>query len=313
MKPKAHSRGIERVLVISKRSAYDNYVRRHKMARVKSLLRAKDPVVANLQRADLHHGETLIEVREALAALGLRGRFRDRSKVGNLEEFDLVITVGGDGTLLSVSHSLGTTPVFGINSAPYDSVGFLCSARRGNVRERLEAVLAGKLRVTKLARMRVTVDGKVVHTRVLNDCLYAHRNPAMTARYFLVLRGTSEEQKSSGIWIGPAAGSTAAIGSAGGRRLRPASQMIQFVVREPYKPDGGRYAFRAAVVGPTEKLEVWNKMREAALYLDGPRTVVPLEIGQRVTFDRSPEPLHVVGFSPGTTSLHSMLHVKRKP
>jgi NAD+ kinase len=306
-----NGRAIERVLVISKKSAYENYVRRYKMALVRALLRAKDPVVANLRRADLHHGEALIEVREALESLGLRARFRDRSKVGTIEGFDLVITVGGDGTLLSVSHSIGSTPVFGVNSAPYDSVGFLCSARRGNVRERLAALLAGKLPTTHLARMQVSVDGKVVHTRVLNDCLYAHRNPAMTARYFLVFRGVTEEQKSSGIWIGPAAGSTAAIRSAGGRRLAPTSQLVQFVVREPYNPEGGRYAYRQGLVSPDDVFEVWNKMREAALYLDGPRSVVPLEIGQRVRFSVSPEPLHVIGFAPGTTSLHSLIRMKK--
>jgi NAD+ kinase len=305
-------RAIERVLVISKKSAYEQYVRRHKMARVKELLRAKDPVVANLQRADLHHGETLEEVRDVIAALGLRARFRDRSQVGTIEGFDLVITVGGDGTMLSTSHSVAETPMFGINSAPVDSVGFLCSARRGNVRERLEALLAGKLTMTRLARMRVTVDGDVAHTRVLNDCLYAHKNPAMTARYFLRFRGVTEEQKSSGIWIGPPAGSTAAIRSAGGRKLTPKSRLIQFVVREPYKPDGGRYSFQHGLVSTDEKLEVWNKMREAALYIDGPRTVVPLEIGQRVTFDLSPETLNVIGFAPGSTSLHSLMHVEKK-
>lgn len=296
-------RAIERVLVISKKSAYENYVRRYKMARVRDLLRAKDPVVANLERADLHHGETLDEVREALEKLGLRARFRDRSKVGSLEGFDLVISVGGDGTMLSVSHSVGDTPIFGINSAPYDSVGFLCSARRGNVRARLSAMLAGKLEITRLARMRVTVDRKVVHTRVLNDCLYAHRNPAMTARYFLQYRDVNEEQKSSGIWIGPPAGSTAAIRSAGGRHLAPTSRRLQFVVREPYNPRGDEYEYSRGLVAPDESLEVWNKMREAALYIDGPRTVVPLEIGQRVKFDLSPERLNVIGFARDTSAI----------
>ncbi len=300
-------RAIERVLVISKRSAYENYVRRHNMPRVRALLRARDPVVANLVRADAHHAETLEEVREALGKLGVRARFRDRSKVGLVDDFDLVVTVGGDGTLLSVSHSVGETPMFGINSAPVDSVGFLCSARRGNVRERFEALLEGKLATAHLARMRVAVDGKVVHTRVLNDCLYANRNPAMTARYFLLFRDVTEEQKSSGIWVGPATGSTAAIGSAGGRRLPPESRRVQFVVREPYKPDGGRYANRQGLVTPGDALEIWNKMREAALYLDGPRTVVHLEIGQRVRFDLSPERLNVIGFAPGTSSVHTMM------
>jgi NAD+ kinase len=302
---RTHDRAIERVLVIAKRSAYDYYVRRYKMARVRELLRAKDPSVARLLRADRHHSATLAELREVLRNLGVRARFRDRSQMGSTEGFDLVITVGGDGTLLSASHACGDVPIFGINSAPFDSVGFLCSARQGNVRSRVRDAVQGRLPITLLSRMRVTVDGEVVHQRVLNDVLYAHRNPAMTARYHLIFRGVSEEHKSSGIWIGPAAGSTAAIRSAGGRVLSPRSRMIQFVVREPFHPCGGKFTWERGLVRPGEALEVLNVMREAALYIDGPRCMIPLEIGQRVRFDVSPEPLRVLGFSPGTSAMQA--------
>jgi NAD+ kinase len=291
-------RSVTRVLVVVKRSAYDIYVRRYRMARVRDLLRSGDRSVERLTRADRHHAETLAEVRDTLKSLGLRARFRDRSQIGNVDGFDLVLTLGGDGTLLSASHALGTTPVMGINSAPLDSVGYLCSARRGNVASRLRAAVAGRLPVTKLARMRVWIDGRVVHTRVLNDVLYAHRNPAMTSRYFLVFRGSVEEHKSSGIWVGPAAGSTAAMRSAGGRVLAPTSRLLQFVVREPYTPTGVPFEYARGLARPGEVLEVWNKMREAGLYVDGARHVLPIEIGQRVRFDLSPEPLHVVGFGP---------------
>jgi NAD+ kinase len=290
--------------VIAKKSAYDYYVRRYKMERVRELLRTKDPSVARLLRADRHHSQTLEELRSAIEQLGLRARFRDRSQIGSVEGFDLVITVGGDGTLLSASHACGDTPVFGINSAPFDSVGFLCSARQGNVHSRLRDAVRGRLEITRLARMRLAVDGEVVHQRVLNDVLYAHKNPAMTSRYHLTFRDHSEEQKSSGIWIGPAAGSTAAVHSAGGRVLAPRSRLLQFVVREPYHPRGGTFQWQRGLVRPGESLEVINVMREAMLFIDGPRMPVPLEIGQRVRFDLSPEPLRVLGFSPGTSALH---------
>ena len=45
---------------------------------------------------------------------------------------DLVVTIGGDGTLLAASHAIGDTPILGINSAPDFSVGFFCSGRLGN-------------------------------------------------------------------------------------------------------------------------------------------------------------------------------------
>jgi NAD+ kinase len=272
------------------------------MARVRALLRSHDPSVARLERADVHHHETLDELRSAIDTLGLRARYRDRSNIGVVDDVDLVITVGGDGTLLSASHAIGTIPVFGVNSAPMDSVGFLCSARRGQVLSRLRAVVRGALATTNLARMRVVVEGQPVHTRVLNDVLYAHRNPAMTARYILAFRRAVEEHKSSGIWISTAAGSTAAVRSAGGRVLSPRSKLLEFVVREPYDPTGRGPTWQRGLVRPHESLEIWNKMRQAALFLDGPRTIVPLEIGQRVRFELSPEPLSVIGFARNTSA-----------
>ncbi|MDP3275912.1 MAG: NAD(+)/NADH kinase [Deltaproteobacteria bacterium] len=288
---------IDNVLVISKRSAYDLYVRQYKMSRVRALLRKKDPSVARLIRADAQHGETLEEVRSALKTLKIKARFRDRSQIGDVTPFDLVITVGGDGTLLSVSHTLGETPVLGINSAPEDSVGFFAGARKGNVLDRLTQLLDGAMARTWLARMRVHVDKKEVDRRVLNEVLFAHKCPAMTSRYILKVGDREEEQKSSGFYIGPAAGSTAAIRSAGGRVLPLGSRALQLVVREPYTPDGRGVEIAHEVIKAGESIEVINKMREGCLFIDGPRKPQPVEIGQRVRFDLSPEPLLVYGMA----------------
>src|SRR5205814_3511997 len=105
---------------------------------------------------------------------------------------------------------------------------FFCAARKGTIHTTLHAALAGKLRRVSLARMRVDLNGVCIHRRVLNEALFCHASPAATSRYILRVTspdGTSEEeeQKSSGMWIGPAAGSTAAQRSAGGRVLPLAS------------------------------------------------------------------------------------------
>jgi NAD+ kinase len=288
-------RSIERILVVSKKSAYQLYVRQHKMPRVRELLRKRDPSVERLVRADKHHSETLDEVRAAIKELGLKARFRDRSQLGSVDGFDLVVTVGGDGTLLSVSHALAATPILGINSAPLDSVGFLAGAKKGEVLAKLKAIVAGRTPLQKLARMRVLVDGREVHRRILNEVLFAHKSPAMTSRYFLTVEGQTEEHKSSGFYIGPAVGSTAAIRSAGGKVLPLRSRKLQLIVREPYTPDGSGFAVEKALIEPGMKVEALNKMREGCLFLDGPRQPLALEIGQRVSFELSPEPLFAFG------------------
>lgn len=294
--------GSRRVLVVAKRSTYDLYVRQHKMARVIALLNSKDPTVARLERADAHHAKTLEEVRAAIEHVGWKATFRDRDRVGDATGFDLVITVGGDGTLIWVARSLSETPILGVNSAPMDSVGYLCGTRMGEVRDHLVAIAEGRVSRVRAARMQVAVDGEVVQRRVLNEVLFTHPVPAMTSKYILEFGGTREEQASSGIWISTAAGSTAAIRSAGGRPMPLRSRMLQFVVREPYVPPGVDYAQLRGFVHPDETLRVHNKMRDARLYADGSRNGVSVELGQLVEFSLSDEPLILMGVSTHATA-----------
>jgi NAD+ kinase len=293
-----------RVLVIAKRSAYDLYVREQKTPRVMELLERGDITVARMRRADEHHARTVEEVHEAIERIGWKGTFRERDRVGDLAGYDLVMTVGGDGTLLRVSHQVADTPMLGINSAPQDSVGFLCGARMGEVYAHLAAIEQGEVTRVRVARMQVAVDDEVVHRRVLNDVLFTHPVPAMTSKYILEHDGASEEQKSSGIWIATAAGSTAAIRSAGGRPMPFRSRQLQFVVREPYLPPGIDYDHIKGFVAPGEALRVRNKMREARLYSDGARNAVLVELGQVVSFTLSEEPLVLMGASTHAIARH---------
>jgi NAD+ kinase len=286
-----------RVLVIYKKSAYQIYVRERRHARVAALLRARDPAVAGLVRAHQAHDKTLAEARRVLRALGARATFRYRSSHTSSDAFDLVVTLGGDGTLLWASQSIGAgCPVVAINSAPQDSVGYFCAATRDQLSDVLRDALAGSLEDTELTRLRVELDGELCSSRVLNDALFSHSSPAATTRYALRLRGREELHKSSGVWVATAAGSTAAIRSAGGRVQPIGSTRLQFVVREPYLAAQRSYRLLRGLVGPREQLEIQSHMRAGKLYLDGPHITRAVEIGSRLSFRRSHEPLTLLGF-----------------
>jgi NAD+ kinase len=301
-----------RVFVIVKRSAHRLYGHR---PHVKRLVARGDVTVRRMRRAHDDHEATIREVREAVAALGLRARFFEGSRSpapsrrnGNAETLtgcDLVVTVGGDGTLLGASHRIGpTTPVLGINSAPADSVGFFCGAQKGRVLEALRGALDRTLPRVELARMRVECNGRSVHDRVLNETLFCHEIPAGTSRYILRVthpRGgpaVSEEQKSSGVWVGPAAGSTAAQRSAGGRVLPLTSKRLQYVVREPYVPRGEKLRLLHGVVEDGGSVELLCKMNDAMLYLDGIHITFGCRLGDVVRMTRSPDGLTVLGLKP---------------
>ena len=285
--------------LIVKRSAYRVQVEERKNGRIQRLLAADDPAVAHLRAAHEEHETTVHEVRAALAVLGVDIAFE--GSVGDTFDargLDLVITVGGDGTLLSASHSVADVPILGINSAPEYSVGFFCGARRGEAALAIGRALRGELRRAVLTRMQVCVNGRVVAARVLNDALFCHVSPAATSRYIVRLGDIEEEQKSSGFWIGPAAGSTAAQRSAGGRVIALTSKRLQLVVREPYTPHGERYRLRHALIPPGTPLVVRSKMTDAKLFIDGPNRTIDVGVGDLLEFTQASEALTVLGIAP---------------
>jgi NAD+ kinase len=299
-KADAQSLGISgrRVAYLLKRSAWQVFVEERGDARLRQLIKKGDPTVARLKTAHDSHQRTIDEVLEAFQRLGaVATEIGDSPSDLQSKDFDLVVTVGGDGTLLRASHFVSNVPILGINSAPESSVGFFCAGRGGDAYEAIARALGHTLPGTVLARMKVTLAGKVVAKRVLNDALFCHASPAATSRYIIELGGVVEEHKSSGFWIGPAAGSTAAQRSAGGKILPLTSQDLQLVVREPYTPQGERHRVRRVLISPHETLTVRSKMREGAMFFDGPEEVVQPGFGDVVTFQRADEPLHVVGIT----------------
>jgi NAD+ kinase len=161
----------------------------------------------------------------------------------------------------------------------------------------LGRALEGKLSQIELSRMQVVVAEQVRAKRVLNEALYCHHEPAATSNYILHLGRQHEEQKSSGVWVGPAAGSTAAMRSAGGVILPLGSRNLQFVVREPYVAQGKTYRLTHKTFGPRSEVRIVSKMDQARIYLDGPYRALEVRLGDEVRFLASEEPLTVLGLS----------------
>lgn len=292
-----------KVAVVLKQTTYRKFVVQEHDPLITRLLQHHDPTVRRLKSSDDSHQATCHEVETALAELGAEIVFRGGPLSRIPHRVDLVVTVGGDGTLLAASHQIGDgIPLLGINSAPETSIGFFCGARKGTVAEALERALRGELARTELTRMRVDLNGTCLHARVLNEALFCHASPAATSRYILRITKkdgafVEEDQRSSGLWIGPAAGSTAAQKSAGGKVLPFTSQRIQYVVREPYTPAGGRLRFARGLLDVDGVLTIRSKMREAKVFLDGHRLVHAVTIGDVVEMRRSDERLTVLGIA----------------
>lgn len=218
---------------------------------------------------------------------------------GSMAEADLVVAVGGDGTLLYASHFVGPgTPILGVNSAPESSVGYFCGTSPQHPRFLQHLGKPLGLPATKVTRLQVEVDGTVLTKRGLNDALFCHENPALVTRYRLVPwdKEDHEDQVSSGIWVSTAVGSTAAIRSAGGATSPHASGNLQYKVREPCEPLRSRYQHVHGFLPPGGSLEVTSYVAGGRVHVDGAHLTAPVGLGSTLAIKSSDQPLTLLNF-----------------
>ncbi|CAL5201074.1 unnamed protein product [Lathyrus oleraceus] len=207
-----------------------------------------------------------------------------------INNVDLVVAIGGDGTLLLASHLMDDKiPVLGVNSDPtridevekfsgeFDaarSTGHLCAATVENFEQVLDGILENRITPSKLTRIKISVNALHLPTYALNDVLVANPCPASISRFSF--RITKENQpfsplvngRSSGLRVSTAAGSTAAMHSAGGFPMPILSGDLQYMVREPISP----VAVSNSMHGLIKQDETMNTRwacRKGVIYIDG--------------------------------------------
>ena len=134
----------------------------------------------------------------------------------HLAGVDLMVAVGGDGTVLSSAHFVdhGTIPLLGINSDPNVSSedlqvkkkksderrshGALCSFTAHNMEAGLQRVLYGGGNLHKRTRIRCKVKSTFSETLLvpaLNDLLVANPSPAAVSRFRMGWMQWMDEEK----------------------------------------------------------------------------------------------------------------------
>ncbi len=284
-----------RVLVVFKESAYRRFLSSKQL--VQTLKKGNYWQV--IRGSHRRQSDTLTGVKSVLKSEGLSAKWVSRDKVGRLsrvdQNFQLVISVGGDGTLLDSSHYMEKIPILGVNSDPLRSVARFSGCDLKSFSRVLSAYLHGKLRPVFVPRLEFSVNGKKNKWLVLNDLLVTTLSPAGTSRYVLRAGKKMEEQMSSGVWISTAAGSTAAIMSAGGDSLPVTAKKFQYVVREAYQKKFGTRRLLKGILGPFENLELVSRMKEGRIFVDGANLWVPFKLGDQLQVRLSNKPLKVVG------------------
>lgn len=245
----------------------------------------------HFQQTHVQHYRTLETVEKILKTNHIKYQKAKRGQIADFKPYDLIITVGGDGTFLQAARNITRQVILGVNSDPRWSVGRFCGADAKTFSKTINAILENTIKPKKLGRLRLKISGKDTGINILNDILICHKNPAAMSHYILRVRSSREVQRSSGIWVATAAGSTGAIHSAGGNILPILSKKFQYQTRELYCGLCGQHRLKHGILKAPDVLQVTSLMDEGCLFIDGAHKVFSFPYGTGATVAASREPL----------------------
>jgi NAD+ kinase len=209
------------------------------------------------------------------------------------EKVDLLMVLGGDGTLLAAARALGghDVPILAVNLG---ALGFLTSVTLDELYPVLEQVLAGKQRISNRMMLEATIthNGTVGEPRAaLNDAVVNKSAMARMLDFDVYIdKNHVGHYRADGLIVSTPTGSTAYSLAAGGPIIHPA--LDAFVIT-PICPH--MLTNRPLVVSDTARVQVDVSAAEEPAYLtlDG-QTGVQLGPNDRVTVTKSAHKVQLV-------------------
>lgn len=213
--------------------------------------------------------------------------------VRNIPETELLICLGGDGTVLSAARSVlpRVVPVLGVNLG---RLGFLCELAPQETIDRLPEILLGRYRIEELTMLRTELPASKsapsVELHALNDVTIGRGAVARPVYLTLGVDGVRVVRvRADGIIVATATGSTGYNLSAGGPILPPDSHEIVVTAVAPHLS-----RVRPLVLPEKSILTVTvDSDHEAILSVDG-QVNRPLVSGDAVQIQQSPYRAHLV-------------------
>ena len=185
------------------------------------------------------------------------------------KDLDVIIVLGGDGTLLTVARSVAEagTPLLGIN---FGNLGFLTDTNKLGAFESLQKYLDGDYKIDKRMMLECTVTraGNITDSFLaLNDFAILKDACSKMITYDLSINGEYiYTYRADGIVISTPTGSTAYNLSAGGPVLKPDTSMIAITPVSPHmlfaRPSvvSGKDEIKLAVTSGNTMVDAWFLM-----------------------------------------------------
>jgi NAD+ kinase len=210
-------------------------------------------------------------------------------------QVDLLISVGGDGTLLGAARSLvdQDAPLLGINQG---RMGFLADISPAKMQEHLTRILQGDYQTEQrfLLRTEIRKNSQVIATELaLNDAVFHKWNTARLIEFEIFVNGHFIDfQRSDGLIIATPTGSSAYALSAGGPLMEPALDALLLVPICPHTI-GNRPIL---VAGSSYiELKVWGNTDPANVRIscDG-QAELAIDAEETLHISRYPKPIRLI-------------------
>ncbi len=238
--------------------------------------------------------EAVFETDTATLAGGAARGSRSMAREELPHAVDLVIVLGGDGTLLAMAERIAAAgrdiPILGVN---FGSLGFLTEIRIDELYSSLEQVLDGTadLDVRAVLTADARRDGERFDSRtVLNDVVFTKGALSRMIQLSVsVSGGFVTRVKADGLIVASATGSTAYNLSAGGPIVHPA---VDALILTPIAPH--TLTHRPIVIPGDSIVEVAPQIDEETFVTFDGQSGFPLKPGDVVSVRKSERSLRLV-------------------
>ena len=244
-----------------------------------------EQILGDLLRWLSGHGFTFLLDPNSANYLNRDNEATDRPEMAEHSP-DIVITLGGDGTLLSAARAFAHTdvPLLGVNLG---SLGFLTEVPLSDIYLTLEAWLGGRAVIDKRSLMHIVLvrDERVFrHWEALNDVVLAKGAIARIGEYAIELDGEFVARfRADGIIVATPTGSTAYTLAANGPIVMPSVDGLVLTAICPHL-----LTIRPIVVPGSSEIAVTVDVvpHETYITVDG-QEVVELLLNDRIVCRRS--------------------------
>lgn len=208
--------------------------------------------------------------------------YRILSDMSNLEGLDILVVIGGDGTILNIcgDAAIAGVPILSVNNG---RMGFLTEIELFEFSAALENISAGKFETEERMMMDVVIDGKTFVS--LNEILVVREKRNSISRIDVRCGGELiDTYEGDGVIVSTPTGSTGYSLSSGGPILSP---KIKAFVLTPLCVHS--LVNRPWVFSDAESLEIEVQSRDDdnSAYIDGREVAVNLKKGAKIIVRKS--------------------------